>query len=84
MVTLFSPGAVATGSVANFDPAALAEAMPAWLAKGPKFDGAAQAEDVGEAIAHCFEYPAGIAVEFMEVRPNIPTPKMLESDWKQS
>ncbi len=83
MVTLFSPGAVATGSIANFDPAALGEAMPAWLAKGPQFDGATEAPVIGEALAHCFEYPKGVAVEFMEVRPNIPTPKLLESDWKK-
>jgi len=82
MVTLFSPGAVATGSVENFDPAALAEAMPAWLEKGPYFDGAImQVDVVGEALAHCFEYPPGVAVDFMEVKPHIPTPKALESDW---
>lgn len=84
MVTVFSPGAVATGSVANFDPAALGEAMQDWLTKGPKFDGAAEAPVIGAAIASCFELPPGVAVEFMEVRPNIPTPKMLESDWKQT
>ena len=82
MVTLFSPGAVATGSVDNFDPQALAEAMPAWLEKGPYFDGAImQTEVVGEAMAHCFEYPPGVAVDFMEVKPHVNTPKALESDW---
>ena len=82
MVTLFSPGAVATGSVENFDPQALAEAMPAWLEKGPYFDGAIMdASVVGEAIAHCFEYPPGVAVDFMEVKPHVNTPKALESDW---
>ncbi|WP_020649911.1 SDR family oxidoreductase [Solimonas variicoloris] len=82
MVTLFSPGAVATGSVANFDPAALPEAMAAWLEKGPQFDGAVQPDVVGEAIANCFELPPGVAIEFIELRPNVPTPKLLESDWK--
>ena len=80
MVTVFSPGAVATGSIANFDPAAIAEAMQDWLGKGPKCDGMSQPEDIGTAIAACFELPPGIAVEMMEVRPNIPTPKMLESE----
>ena len=42
MVTVFSPGAAATGSVANFDPQALQEAMQDWLTKGPTFDGALQ------------------------------------------
>lgn len=81
MVTLLSPGAVATGSIANFDPEAAAEAMAAWLDKGSSFDGAMQAEAVGEAIAHCFEYPPGVAVEFLEVRPNMPMPKQLETEW---
>ncbi len=82
-VTVFSPGAAATGSVANFDPQALQEAMADWLTKGPKFDGALQPQVVGEAIAACFELPAGVSVEFVELRPSTPTPKMLESDWKK-
>lgn len=82
MVTLFSPGAVATGSVEQFDQQALAEAMEAWLTKGPLFDGAIHdARVIGEAIAHCFEYPPGVAVEFMEVKPETLMPKALESDW---
>jgi NAD(P)-dependent dehydrogenase (short-subunit alcohol dehydrogenase family) len=83
MVTLFSPGAVATGSVENFDPSALGEAMQAWLEKGPKFDGALQPEVVGAALANCFELPPGAAIEFVELRPNMPMPKQLESDWKK-
>jgi NAD(P)-dependent dehydrogenase (short-subunit alcohol dehydrogenase family) len=83
MVTVFSPGAAATGSVGNFDPQALKEAMADWLTKGPQFDGALQPRTVGEAIAACFEFPPGAVPEFVEVRPNIPTPKMLEPDWKQ-
>ncbi len=83
MVTVFSPGAVATGSIENFDPVAVGEAMQAWLEKGPKFDGAMQADTVGAALAGCFELPPGVAIEFMEVRPNMVTPKQLESEWKQ-
>jgi NAD(P)-dependent dehydrogenase (short-subunit alcohol dehydrogenase family) len=82
MVTVFSSGAVATGSIANFDPQALKEAMQDWLTKGAKFDGALQPEVVGEALAGCFEFPPGVALEFAELRPEVPTPKMLESDWQ--
>jgi len=82
MVTVLSSGAVATGSVANFDPQALKEAMADWLTWGTHFDGALQPETVGEAIAACFEFPPGVALEFAEVRPNMPMPKMLESEWK--
>ena len=84
MVTVFSPGLVLTGSVSNFDPVALGEAMQDWLGKGSESDGAVQPETMGAAIASCFEYPAGVAVEFMEVRPNVPTPKMLEAETKVS
>lgn len=80
MVTVFSPGAVQTGSIANFDPVAAGEAMQDWLTKGPSWDGVAQPDAIGSAIASCFELPPGVAVEFMEVRPNMPMPKMLESD----
>jgi NAD(P)-dependent dehydrogenase (short-subunit alcohol dehydrogenase family) len=82
-VTVFSSGATATGSVANFDPVALQEAMADWLTKGAMFDGALQPQTVGEVLAACFEFPPGAAAEFVEVRPNVPTPKMLESDWQQ-
>lgn len=78
MVTLFSPGAVATGSVANFEPEVLADAMAAWLEKGPKCDGILEPAVVGQALANCFEFPPGAAIEFVEVRPQTPTPKMLE------
>ncbi len=77
-VTIVSSGAVMTGSVVNFDPAALAEAMTAWLQKGPLCDGVMQPEVIGEAIAHAFEYPPGVALEFMEVRPQLRVPKALE------
>jgi NAD(P)-dependent dehydrogenase (short-subunit alcohol dehydrogenase family) len=83
LVTVFSSGAAATGSVANFDPQALKEAMADWLTKGSHFDGALRPQTVGEAIAACFEFPPGVAAEFVEVRPSVPTPKMLESDWQQ-
>ena len=83
LVTVFSPGAAATGSVANFDPQALQDAMADWLTKGANFDGALAPEILGEAIAGCFEFPPGAGVEFVEVRPSEPTPKMLESDWQR-
>src|SRR5580765_8212066 len=67
--------------VTNFDPQALQEAMQDWLTKGPTFDGALQPQTLGEAIAACFEFPPGAAPEFVEVRPSVPTPKMLESEW---
>ena len=37
---------------------------------------------LGEPLVACFELPPGLAVEFMEVRPNTPMPKLLENEWE--
>ena len=82
-VTLLSPGAVATGSSDNFEPEAMMEAYDAWLEKDKHFDGALDVAVVGQAIAQCFEYPAGTVIEFLEIRPNTPTPKTMEGGLDQ-
>ena len=46
-VTVFSPGAAATGSVANFDPQALQEAMAGLVDQGPEVRRRAAAEGGG-------------------------------------
>ena len=74
-VTTLSPGATLTSVMDNFDPDAMGEAYEAWTAYSPKSDGTMEAESVGTAIAHCFEYPEGVALDFIEVRPNVPTSK---------
>lgn len=78
LVTLFSPGSVFTGSVDNFDQESLADAYRAWLDSGPSYGGSTTPEAMGAAIAQCFEYPPGLAAEFVEVKPGILTPKALE------
>lgn len=74
-VTVLSPGATVTSVMDHFDPEAMVEAYEAWVGYSPKSDGTMEAESVGQAIAHCFEYPDGVAVDFIEVRPNVPTSK---------
>lgn len=77
-VTLFSSGGVLTASVDKYDPDAVAEAYQAWLENGNYYGGATTPEVMGAAIAQCFEYPPGIAAEFIEVRSGVLTPKELE------
>jgi NAD(P)-dependent dehydrogenase (short-subunit alcohol dehydrogenase family) len=77
-VTVISCGAVMTGSVGYFDPQALGEALQAWLQKGAICEGFMPVESAAESIAQAFEYPPGVALEFLEVRPNLRVPKMLE------
>src|SRR3546814_16205414 len=79
MVILFSPGAVATGSIANFDPAVLPGAMGEWLEKGATFDGAVKPDVMAEAPAGGFEYPPDVAVEFIQLRPTVPSQNLLEN-----
>jgi len=79
LVTLFSAGSVLTGSVANLDPAAAQEACAAWLERGAYCGGATTPEIMGEAIAQCFEYPPGVAAEFIEVRAGLREPKQMDT-----
>src|SRR3546814_18172450 len=84
MVTLFSPGAVATGSIANFDPAVLPGAMGAWLEKGATFDGAVQPDGMGEDPAGCFEYPQCVAGDLLAWRPYVPRRMLVGGVWEGS
>lgn len=74
-VTIFSPGHAMTDFAAGWDMDRTMVALKAWLGKGPMHDQGMDVRDVGEAVAHCFTYPAGVAVDMMEVRPNRPGPK---------
>jgi NAD(P)-dependent dehydrogenase (short-subunit alcohol dehydrogenase family) len=75
-VTCISPGSFVTDITANFDPDHTAAAYDRWVRDhGPESDGMADPRWFGEAVAHCLSYPRGVAVDFMEVRPNVPTPK---------
>lgn len=82
LVTLFSSGGVETGGTTGFDPQALQEAYQAWLDRGKYFGGATTPAIMGEAIAGCFEYPPGIAPEFIEVKSAVLMTKVLEDPSK--
>ncbi len=74
-VTLLSPGFAITEFGSAWNEAATIDALRAWAARGPNFNGSMQAADVGKAIAHCLDYPTGVAIDFLEVRPYVPSPK---------
>ncbi len=76
MVTVLSSGAVGTESTQNFEPEAMGEGFQAWVEKGPMCDGEMEIQTIANSIVHTLNYPRGVGPEFMEVRPNIPTPKM--------
>ena len=76
-VTAFSPGTADT----TFGAAASAEEAEAgfkrWLDMGPNSDGMMTTDTVAEAIVNCLALPDGTAFDFVELRPNRPTPKLL-------
>jgi NAD(P)-dependent dehydrogenase (short-subunit alcohol dehydrogenase family) len=76
-VTLFSPGSTETTFGEGADPVEAQTAFQAWLQMGPNSDGLLDVDTVGGAIADCFALPPGAAFDFVELRPNRPTPKML-------
>jgi len=68
-VTLLSPGFATTEFGLGWDMQATAEALTAWQDKGEYFDGAMEPAIIGDAIVHCLNYPEGVSVDFMEVKP---------------
>ena len=74
-VTVVSPGASNTEFGFHWDMDKITQAMKAWREKGPWCEGTMDASCVGEAIAHCFTYPPGVTVDFMEVKPHQLTEK---------
>ncbi len=76
-VTTFSPGTFDS----TFGAALSAEEAEAgfhkWLAMGPESDGMMATGDVARAIVNCLALPDGTAFDFVELRPNKPTPKAL-------
>lgn len=74
-VSVVVPGSTESEFAAGFDFEKLKQALVAWQDKGPTFDGTMKAESMGKAIAHCFTYPTGVTVDFMEVKPHKTSPK---------
>lgn len=80
-VTVLSPGAVLTSLYdGNMDPDDMAAAYEDWFNYGPKSDGIIEDPSViGETVANCLSFPQGMAVDFIEIRPNVPTNKAPDS-----
>jgi len=69
-VTVLSPGATMTDFAAGWDMKKLTTAFRAWSKKSKYFDGYMDVKYVGQAIADCFNYPKGVCIDFIEIRPN--------------
>ena len=74
-VTCLRPGGAWTTFSEGWDPEAIEKGFTAWADRGKYMSTGMEAEQVGDAVLYALSQPAGVAVDLLEVRPNIPTPK---------
>ena len=74
-VMLFSPGATLTYAGANWAEGTFERGMDEWLRQGEWCDSYATPDVIGEAIVRMLELPRGTAYDFVELRPNVPSPR---------
>jgi len=74
------PGNTMTGFGSGWDPQAAGEAYAAWLEHGAYWAGMMSPEPVGEAIAHCFDFPPDCSLDLVVMRPVGKRPKVMEKD----
>jgi len=74
-VTCVRPGGAWTSFAEGWDPQATMAGFEAWTQAGPYMDTGMEAEQVGDAVAYAVSQPPGVAVDLLEIRPNILTPK---------
>ncbi len=74
-VTCVRPGGAWTSFAEGWDPQATMAGFEAWSQAGPYMDTGMEAEQVGDAVAYAVAQPKGVAVDLLEIRPNILTPK---------
>lgn len=74
-VTCVRPGSVWTDFSAGWDEGRLKAGLESWQRSGPEMDVGMEPGHVADAVAHVLSYPAGVAVDLLEVRPTRPAPK---------
>lgn len=74
-VSCVRPGGAVTSFADDWEPAKFAAAIAGWRAVGTHMDMGMEAAQVGEAVAYALAQPPGVAVDLLEIRPNVPTSK---------
>jgi len=75
-VTCLRPGGAWTNFSDGWDSEALIAGLTAWQDAGANMDSGMEAKDVANAVVYALAQPVGVAVDLLEIRPNILTPKM--------
>jgi NAD(P)-dependent dehydrogenase (short-subunit alcohol dehydrogenase family) len=74
-VTCLRPGGAWTTFAEGWDTEATMAGFEAWAQKGTHMDTGMEVEQVADAVAYALTQPPGVAVDLLEIRPNVPTPK---------
>jgi NAD(P)-dependent dehydrogenase (short-subunit alcohol dehydrogenase family) len=75
-VTCIRPGGAWTNFADDWEPEAFKAGIEAWQDTGTYMNTGMEVSQVGDAVAYALSQPAGVAVDMLEIRPNIPTPKL--------
>ena len=76
-VTCIRPGGAWTNFSDGWDTQALEGALSAWKDVGTHMDMGMDVIHVGEAVRYALSQPQGVAIDLLEIRPNILTPKSI-------
>jgi NAD(P)-dependent dehydrogenase (short-subunit alcohol dehydrogenase family) len=76
-VTCIRPGNAGTNFSDAWDQGAKEAGIAAWQDSGRYVDIGMEAAQVGEAVAFALAQPVGVAIDLMEIRPNVPLDKSL-------
>lgn len=74
-VTCVRPGGAWTSFADTWKPESLTAGIEAWHHAGTYMDAGMEVEHVGDAVAYAVSQPIGVAIDLLEIRPNILTPK---------
>ena len=74
-VTCLRPGGAWTTFSEGWKPEAIEKGFAAWADRGKYMSTGMEVEQVGDAVVYALSQPQGVAVDLLEVRPNVPTPK---------
>ena len=74
-VSCIRPGGAWTSFAEGWDPQATAAGLEAWGQAGSHMNTGMETDQVGQAVAYALAQPPGVAVDLLEIRPNILTPK---------
>jgi len=76
-VTCVRPGGAITNFADGWNPDAFVAALEGWKDMGTYMDMGMEVEDVAQAVCYSLAQRPGVAVDLLEVRPNVPTAKIV-------